>query len=96
MGTVGKWHIGVERGPDYYEFDGLHYPGWGAPVTTPTMCAIWTSSGLPPFRTGEPLRGRFPNGQPSNITAGRYEGPVEGTYSVLPGRTHHRDAAPLC
>ena len=79
-GTVGKWHIGVERGPDYYEFDGLHYPGWGAPVNHPDYERYLDERGLPPFRTREPVRGRFPNGQPSNITAGRYEGPVEGAY----------------
>ena len=85
VGTVGKWHIGVERGPDFYEFDGLHYPGWCAPVEHADYVRYLEENGLPPFRTREPVRGRFPNGQPSNVTAARYEGPVEGDVSVFPG-----------
>lgn len=27
-GNVGKWHVGVERGPEYYGFEGEHIAGW--------------------------------------------------------------------
>ena len=32
VGTIGKWHIGEERSPEAYGFDGPHFPGWGPPV----------------------------------------------------------------
>ena len=79
-GTVGKWHVGVERGPEYYGFEGIHYPGWCPPVDHPDYLAYLAENDLPAFTVTDPIRGRFPNGQPSIITAARYPGPVEGTY----------------
>ncbi|MFN2199642.1 MAG: sulfatase-like hydrolase/transferase [Caldilineaceae bacterium] len=80
VGTVGKWHVGVQRGPADYEFDGQHYPGWCAPVEHPDYVRYLEENGLPSFRTHDPIRGRFPNGQPSIVIAARYDGPVEATY----------------
>lgn len=83
VGTIGKWHIGQERGPDFYEFDGPHFPGWGPPVQHPDYQAYLKAKGLPPFEVHNLLRGRFPNGQPSNVIAGQYDGPAEGLFDAF-------------
>lgn len=83
VGTIGKWHIGQERGPDYYGFDGPHFPGWGPPVQHPEYQAYLAANGLPPFEVHDPVRGVFPNGQPANVIAGLYDGPAEGLFDAF-------------
>jgi arylsulfatase A-like enzyme len=80
VGSVGKWHIGMERGPEEFGFDGLHYPGWGQPVQHPDYVRYLDEHGFPHFRVRDEIRGRFPNGQPGNAIAGIYEGPVEASF----------------
>lgn len=79
--NVGKWHVGRDRGPSDFGFDGRHYPGWGEPLRHPEYVAHLASLGLPPFRVDEPVRGTLPNGLPGSDIAGVYDGPVEGTFS---------------
>lgn len=81
--SIGKWHVGRERGPGDFGFEGLHYPGWGEPVRHEDYLRYLEERGLPPFNVRDRLRGSFPNGLPSNVTAGLYEGPVEGTFSAF-------------
>lgn len=83
VGTIGKWHIGQERGPDYYGFDGPHFPGWGPPVQHPAYQAYLEAKGLPPFSVRDPVRGRFPNGEPANVIAGLYDGPADGLFDTF-------------
>ncbi|MEZ4837079.1 MAG: sulfatase-like hydrolase/transferase [Caldilineaceae bacterium] len=80
VGTVGKWHIGVERGPEDFGFDGVHYPGWGQPVHHPDYLRYLEEHGYPQFSLRDEIRGRFPNGQPANAIAGIYQGPVEASF----------------
>ena len=80
VGTVGKWHIGAARGPDAFGFDGLHYPGWGQPVQHPDYLAYLDAHGYPHFAVRDEIRGVFPNGQPGNVIAGIYTGPVEASF----------------
>lgn len=79
-GVVGKWHLGVTRGPEDYGFEGIHFPGWDAPKQHPAYRAYLAERGLPEWRVRDEIRGVFPNGKPSLPMAGIYEGPVEGTY----------------
>ena len=83
VGTVGKWHIGVARGPAEFGFDGLHYPGWGEPVHHPDYLRYLDEHGYDHFRVSGEIRGRFPNGQPGNAIGGIFEGPVEATFSYF-------------
>ncbi len=48
VGTVGKWHIGMDRGPVDFGFDGIHYPGWGEPVQHPDYLHYLDEHGFPP------------------------------------------------
>jgi len=79
-GVVGKWHVGVTRGPEYYGFEGIHFPGWDAPKDHPAYRAYLEEHHLPGWSVRGEIRGIFPNGEPSLPLAGIYEGPVEGTY----------------
>lgn len=81
--SIGKWHVGKERGPDAFGFEGAHYPGWGEPVQHQDYLNYLADRGLDTFEVSEPLRGTFPNGLPSNVTAGVYDGPAEGTFSAF-------------
>ncbi len=87
-GSFGKWHVGQERGPEEYAFDGPHFPGWAPPVQHPEYQAYLQEKGLPPFEVRDLVRGRFPNGQPANVIAGLYDGPPEGLFdSFITERT---------
>ena len=79
-GVVGKWHLGLTRGPEDSGFEGTHYPGWDAPKTHPAYEAYLEEHRLPRWSVRDEMRGTFPNGQPSIPLAGIYDGPVEGTY----------------
>lgn len=81
--TEGKWHIGVVRGPEYYGFKGSHFPGWADPIDHEEYVAYLDQRGLPRFRVRDEVRGVFPNGQPSNVIAGVYDGPPEGTFTYF-------------
>jgi len=79
-GVVGKWHMGIERGPECYGFEGTHFPGWNGPKTHPEYEAYLEENRLPRWSVRDTIRGTFPNGQTSIPIGGIYKGPVEGTY----------------
>ncbi len=83
LGHAGKWHIGQEKGPADYGFEGVHYPGWGPPVNHPDYLAYLDARGLPRFSVRDEVRGTFPNGRPANVTMGIYEGPSEGLFDYF-------------
>jgi len=79
-GNVGKWHIGLERGPDYYGFEGNHYAGWHPPYDHPAYVAYLEKKGLPTFTVRDEVKGNFPNGKPSITQMGVHDAPVEATF----------------
>lgn len=79
-GVVGKWHLGIERGPEYYGFEGTHFPGWNAPKHHPEYEAYLEENELPIWSVRDEIHGTFPNGKDSISIGGIYQGPVEGTY----------------
>ncbi|MGN6812961.1 MAG: sulfatase-like hydrolase/transferase [Thermomicrobiales bacterium] len=83
VGLVGKWHVGRERGPAEYGFEGIHYPGWGNPIHHPDYEAYLAERGLPPFGLRSEVRTTFPNGQPGNLLAGMLDQPVEATFEYF-------------
>lgn len=80
VGTVGKWHVGIERGPDYYGFDGVHYPGWGQPVEHEDYRAYLDAHGYPHFKVRDAVSAVCPNPNRSIPIAGIHEGPVEASF----------------
>jgi len=79
-GNVGKWHVGVRRGPEYYGFEGEHYAGWAPDYEHPDYLAYLKQRGLPRFSTRDEVRGTFPNGRPSLPMMAVHEAPIEATY----------------
>ena len=79
-GVVGKWHLGMTRGPECYGFEGPHFAGWDAPKEHPQYLAYLAERGLPRWSVRDRIRGTFPNGRPSIALGGIYEGPAEGTW----------------
>ena len=91
VGLEGKWHVGKEKGPEEYGFQGPHYFGWHNPVEHPEYVAYLEERGLPEFEFSEETRGTFPNGQPGNLIAGVVDQPVEATFEYyLAERTIER------
>jgi arylsulfatase A-like enzyme len=83
LGHTGKWHIGHQKGPQDYGFEGEHYPGWGPPVDHPDYLRYLDERRLPRFSVRDEVRGVFPNGTPSNTIMGVYEGPKEGVFDYF-------------
>jgi arylsulfatase A-like enzyme len=79
-GTVGKWHVGTERGPEYYGFEGQHYPGWAPPYDHADYLAYLEERGLPRFSVRDVVHGTFPNDRPSLAMMGVHDAPIEATY----------------
>lgn len=83
LGHLGKWHIGREKGPADFGFEGTHYPGWANPVRHPDYQRYLADRGLPPFHLRSEVRGTFPNGEPGNLLAGVLDQPVEATFEYF-------------
>lgn len=79
-GHVGKWHVGKEKGPAEFGFEGVHYPGWGNPVQHPDYLQYLAERGLPEYALRSEVRGTFPNGEPGNLLAGILDQPVAATF----------------
>lgn len=79
----GKWHVGKEKGPEEYGFEGAHYPGWGNPVRHPDYEQYLQERGLPSFSLKSTMQGTFPNGEPGIEIAGVLDQPVEATFEYF-------------
>ncbi|MES9604047.1 sulfatase-like hydrolase/transferase [Actinomadura sp. NPDC000929] len=80
VGHVGKWHIGRERGPEYYGMDGEHLPGALNPFHHPSYQAWLKDNGHPPFKVRDAVFGKAPNDSGrGHLIAGRLEQPAEAT-----------------
>lgn len=83
VGHIGKWHVGTERGPEEFGFEGEHYPGWGNPVTHPAYLAWLEQRGLPSRRIRQEIRVASPNGKQAHLLAGVLEQPVGATFEAF-------------
>ncbi|WUJ69571.1 sulfatase-like hydrolase/transferase [Kribbella soli] len=83
LGHVGKWHVGKDKGPRDFGYDGEHYAGWGNAVDHPDYLSYLAEHGYPSFSVRNPVRGTFANGEPGNLLAGILEQPVEATFEYF-------------
>lgn len=74
-GFIGKWHVGTERGPAAFGFEGMDLPGYGNIATSAEFRAYLKDCGLT-YRV-EPTLYFNPDNQ--TMAAGRWHGPVEST-----------------
>lgn len=79
--SIGKWHVGKEKGPGHYEFDGLHYPGYHEPYQHKDYIQYLDEHGFPRFNPRGIIRGTFPNGKPGHIMGGILDQPKEATFT---------------
>ncbi|MGW0066445.1 sulfatase-like hydrolase/transferase [Streptosporangium sandarakinum] len=84
MGHVGKWHIGRNRGPEFYAMDGEHLPGALNPFHHPSYERWLKENGHPPFAVREAVFGKAPNDSGrGHLIAGRLQQPVEATVETF-------------
>jgi len=74
-GFAGKWHVGVEKAPGDYGFEGDVPAGYGNLTTTEGFKSYLAKEGL--SYTVEPTL--FFNPDSQTMAAGRWKGPVEST-----------------
>ena len=84
MGHVGKWHIGRERGPEFYSMDGEHLPGALNPFHHPSYEEWLKENDHPPFKVTDAIYGKAPNDSGrGHLIAGRLQQPVEATVEAF-------------
>ncbi len=74
-GFVGKWHVGTERGPGAYGFEGMDLAGYGNITRTAGFRDYLARNGL--SYTVEPTLCFNPDGQ--TMSAGHWRGPIAST-----------------
>lgn len=74
-GYLGKWHVGKEKGPSDYGFEGMNLPGYGDIQRDPGFKSYLQHNGL--SYTPEPQIYLNPDNQ--TLIGGRWGGPVEST-----------------
>ncbi len=83
----GKWHVGTEKGPGDYGFEGMNLPGYGNIMKDPGFQAYLADNGL--SHTPEPMYYLNPDKQ--TLIGGRWGGPVESNSRPLSGKLYHQD-----
>ncbi|WP_181789786.1 sulfatase-like hydrolase/transferase [Streptomyces phytophilus] len=84
VGHVGKWHIGRERGPEYYGLDGEHLPGALNPFHHPSYEKWLAEHRFPPFAVADPVFGTAANGTGrGHLLAGRLRQPAHATVEAF-------------
>lgn len=82
LGHVGKWHVGRDRGPGYYGFEGDHLPGAFNPYDDPGYREWLDAHGFPPFQVRDPVHTRRPDGGRGHLLAGRLAQPTGATFEA--------------
>lgn len=82
LGHVGKWHVGRERGPEFYGFEGTHLPGALNTFDHPGYVAWLDDNGFPPFRITDPVYTVQNDGSHGHLIAGITDQPTEATFEA--------------
>ena len=75
-GFAGKWHVGTEKGPADYGFEGMNLPGYGDIVHDKGFQDYLKSKGLSYGTVKNPI---FGNPNNKTLLAGIWDGPTEST-----------------
>lgn len=75
-GFVGKWHVGADKGPGDYGFEGMNLAGYGDIVRDPAFLRHLERANL---RFGAASRPVFGNPGRKTLLAGVWDGPAEST-----------------
>ncbi|ABK03110.1 sulfatase [Arthrobacter sp. FB24] len=82
LGHVGKWHVGRERGPDFYGFEGEHLPGALNTFDNPAYTSWLAEKGFPSFRIVDPVYTVQKDGSQGHLIAGITDQPTEATFEA--------------
>ena len=74
-GFVGKWHVGTEKGPADYGFEGMNITGYGNIRQDPGFLAYLERNGLR-YEIREPM---FANAGGNTLLGGLWDGPAAST-----------------
>ena len=72
---LGKWHVGCERGPTAYGYEGLDLPGYGNVTQSPDYLAYLKEQGYS-YQIEPTL---YFNEDKQTLSAGHWQGPLEST-----------------
>lgn len=75
-GFAGKWHVGTEKGPVDYGFEGMNLPGYGDIVHYKGFQQYLEKAGLTYGPARNPI---FGNPNDKTLLAGIWDGPTEST-----------------
>lgn len=91
---MGKWHVGVEQGPQAYGCEGLEFPGYGNVTTSEDFLKYLHDAGYA-YEIKPTL---YFNEQQQTMSAGLWQGPLESTPAhYLTSRTLQRlDQLAVC
>lgn len=79
-GYVGKWHLGKQRGPEYYGFDGEHISGATNNYSHPGYQRWLAEHGHPPVALTDEIFSTLPDGSRGHLLAARLQQPTEATF----------------
>ncbi|MFB9165981.1 sulfatase-like hydrolase/transferase [Arthrobacter psychrochitiniphilus] len=83
LGHVGKWHVGKDRGPDYYGFEGIHLPGALNVFDDPGYEGWLKANGYPDFHISNPVYTTRADGSQGHLIAGVTDQPTEATFEAF-------------
>src|SRR5699024_1923425 len=82
LGHVGKWHVGTERGPDSFGFDGAHISGALNDYSDPGYLQWLQRHGYSRPTLHEAMYSRLPDGSQGHLIAGVLDQPTEATFEA--------------
>lgn len=80
VGHVGKWHVGRDRGPEYYGHDAEHLPGAVNGTNLPSYLNWLDRTGQVKPQVQDAAHGVLPDGSPGHLIAGRLDQPTEASF----------------
>ncbi|MFE6154077.1 sulfatase-like hydrolase/transferase [Streptomyces sp. NPDC057889] len=80
VGHVGKWHVGRDRGPEYYGHDAEHLPGAVNGTNLPSYLTWLDRTGQVKPKVQDASHGLLPDGSPGHLIAGRLDQPTEASF----------------
>ncbi len=82
VGHVGKWHVGRNRGPEFYGFEGRHMPG-ALNVYDDDGYTRWlAANNFPSFNIKDPIYTEARDGGNGHLIAGVTDMPTDATFEA--------------
>ena len=83
LGHVGKWHVGKDRGPEFYGFEGIHLPGALNVFDDPGYEDWLKANDYPDFHISSPVYATRADGSQGHLIAGVTDQPTGATFEAF-------------